>query len=74
LDFYSASSLKQQSADRNVAPLGHIIMIPSHPVFALTCLLRLNLSIFQHNLHFITLANSPTFMLSMSEIMDVFVT
>jgi hypothetical protein len=23
LDFYSASSLKQQSADRHVAPLGH---------------------------------------------------
>jgi hypothetical protein len=35
LDFYSASSLKQQSADRNVAPLGHIILIPSQPVFAL---------------------------------------
>jgi hypothetical protein len=29
LDFYSASSLKQQSVDRHVAPLGHIIMIPS---------------------------------------------
>ena len=27
LDFYSASSLKQQSAGRYVAPLGHIIMI-----------------------------------------------
>ena len=26
LDFYSASSLKQQSADRHVAPLGHIIL------------------------------------------------
>jgi hypothetical protein len=25
LDFYSASSLKQQSAGRHVAPLGHII-------------------------------------------------
>jgi hypothetical protein len=25
LDFHSASSLKQQSADRHVAPLGHII-------------------------------------------------
>ena len=34
LDFYSASSLKQQSADRHVSPLGHIILIPSHPVFA----------------------------------------
>ena len=27
LDFYSASSLKQQSADRHVAPLEHIILI-----------------------------------------------
>ena len=36
LDFYSASSLKQQSAGRHVAPLGHIIMIPSQPVFALS--------------------------------------
>jgi hypothetical protein len=35
LDFYSASSLKQQSADKHVAPLGHIILIPSQPVFAL---------------------------------------
>jgi hypothetical protein len=36
LYFYSASSLKQQSADRHFAPLGHIILIPSQPVFALT--------------------------------------
>ena len=36
LDFYSASSLKQQSADKLAAPLGHIILIPSQPVFALT--------------------------------------
>ena len=36
LDFYSASSLKQQSADRHVAPLRHIILIPSQPVFALS--------------------------------------
>ena len=36
LDFYSASSRKQQSADRHVAPLGHIILIPSQPVFALS--------------------------------------
>ena len=36
LDFYSASSLKQQSAGRYVAPLGHIILIPNQPVFALT--------------------------------------
>ena len=36
LDIYIASSLKQQSADRHVAPLGHIILIPSRPVFALS--------------------------------------
>ena len=36
LDFNSASSLKQQSAGRHVAPLGHIILIPSQIVFALT--------------------------------------
>ena len=36
LDFYSASSLKPQSTVRHVAPLGHIILIPSQPVFALT--------------------------------------
>jgi len=35
LDFHSASSLKQQSAGRHVPPLGHIILIPSQPVFAL---------------------------------------
>jgi hypothetical protein len=29
LDFYSASSLKQQSADRHADPFGHIIRIPS---------------------------------------------
>jgi hypothetical protein len=29
LDFYSAGPLKQQSADRHVAQLGHIILIPS---------------------------------------------
>jgi hypothetical protein len=34
LDFYSASSLKQQSANRHVAPLRHIILNPSQPVFA----------------------------------------
>jgi len=33
LDFYSASSLKQQSSGRHVAPLGHIVLIPSQPVF-----------------------------------------
>ena len=36
LDFYSASSLKQQSAGRHVEPLRHIILIPSIPVFALS--------------------------------------
>ena len=36
LDFYNASSLKQQSACRHVAPLGHIILIPSQPVFAIS--------------------------------------
>ena len=33
-NLYSASSLTQQSADRHAAPLGHIILIPSQPVFA----------------------------------------
>jgi hypothetical protein len=32
LDFNCPSSLKQQSADRHVAPLGHNILIPSQPV------------------------------------------
>ena len=36
LDFYSASSLKQHSVSRHVAPLWHIIVIQSQPVFALT--------------------------------------
>jgi hypothetical protein len=36
LYFYSASSLKQQSAVRHVALLGHIILIPSKPVFVLS--------------------------------------
>ena len=35
LEIYSASSLKQQSAGRYVAPLVHIILIQSQPVFAL---------------------------------------
>jgi len=30
---FSASSIKQQSVDRHVAPPGHIILIPSQPVF-----------------------------------------
>jgi hypothetical protein len=29
LDFYSASSLKQQSVDRRLTPLGHIFLTPS---------------------------------------------
>ena len=36
MDFCSASSLKQQSAGRHVAPLRHIILIPSQQVFGLT--------------------------------------
>jgi hypothetical protein len=39
LDFYSGSSLKQhgqQSAGTHVAPLGHSILIPSQPIFALS--------------------------------------
>ena len=35
-DFYSGSSFKQKSVGRHVAPLRHIIMIPSQPVFALS--------------------------------------
>ena len=36
LDFYSASSMKQPSVGRHVVLLGHIILIPSQPVFALS--------------------------------------
>ena len=36
LDFNSASSLKQQFASRHVAPLWHIILIPSQSIFALS--------------------------------------
>jgi hypothetical protein len=36
LDLYSASSLKQQSAVRKVAPLRHIILMQSHLVLAVT--------------------------------------
>jgi hypothetical protein len=36
LDLYSASSLKQQSVDRHVTSLRHILLIPSQPFFALT--------------------------------------
>ena len=36
LDFYSASSLKQQSADKQVAPLGNSVLIPGQPVYAVS--------------------------------------
>ena len=36
LDFDSVSSLKQQSADKHATTLGHIILIPSQPDFALS--------------------------------------
>ena len=36
LDYYSASLLKQQSVDRHVAPLWHIVLIPNQPVFVLS--------------------------------------
>ena len=36
LNVGSASSLKHQYTDRHVAPLGHIILILSRPVFALS--------------------------------------
>ena len=36
LDFYSSSSLEQQSASWHFASLGHIILIPSQAVFGLT--------------------------------------
>jgi hypothetical protein len=36
LDFYSASSLKQQSADIHVAQLWYVIVIPSQSVITLT--------------------------------------
>jgi hypothetical protein len=32
LDSYSVSSMKQLPADRYVAPLGHIVLIPNQPV------------------------------------------
>jgi len=40
LDFYSTSSLKQQSAGRHDAALGHIILIPSQPVCPFSLMLR----------------------------------
>ena len=36
LDFYSVGTPKLQSAGGHVAPFGHIILIPSQPVFVLT--------------------------------------
>jgi hypothetical protein len=36
LDFYSANSLKQQSAGKHISPHGHIILILSQSVFALS--------------------------------------
>jgi len=36
LDFYSTSSLKQQSTGRHIAPLENPILIPSRPVFVLS--------------------------------------
>jgi hypothetical protein len=36
LDFYSTTSLKQQSEDRRVTQLVHINLIPRQPVFALS--------------------------------------
>ena len=36
LEFHSATSLKQQSVGKHVAPLRHIILILSQPVFALS--------------------------------------
>jgi hypothetical protein len=36
LDFYSANSLKQQSAGRHVSPLEHFIPILTKPVFVLS--------------------------------------
>jgi hypothetical protein len=35
VDFISASSLKQQSVGRHVAPIGHIILISCLPIFFL---------------------------------------
>jgi len=36
LHFYSASSQKQQIVGRHVAPIGHNILIRSHPFFTFT--------------------------------------
>ena len=37
LEFYGTSSFKQQSEGEYLAPLVHIILIPSQPVFGLWC-------------------------------------
>ena len=34
MDFYSSTSVKQQFASRHVAPLRHIILIPSQPALS----------------------------------------
>ena len=39
VDFNSVSSQKQQSTNIHAAPLGHIILIPIQPVFALFSLM-----------------------------------
>jgi hypothetical protein len=36
LDYFNTNALKQQSAERYFVPLGHIILIPGQPVFALS--------------------------------------
>jgi hypothetical protein len=38
--YYSASSLKQQSAGRHVTPPWHIILIPNQPVCSFSLMLR----------------------------------
>ena len=40
LNFYRASSLKQQSEGRHVSSLGHIILISSQQVFAYSLMMR----------------------------------
>jgi len=55
VDFYGASSIKQQSEDRHVAPLGHIILIPSQPVFAFNVERLARSSIYQYYIHWLDL-------------------
>ena len=50
LDLHRANYLKQQPVDRHVAPLGHIILIPSQPVFAFTSCLMIIVTFFNSNL------------------------